>query len=127
MFFRANFGIKPLFCPFTMPLGSICEDRPNCIFMKRRESPEMGMKWRESQKSSRASPLVSPYMFNFPHKLFLLNRSIFSITSFGKVVFGPSAQGLLIIFFCNLSSLRRNELIRQGATIGGLSLPKVLR
>jgi hypothetical protein len=42
----------------------------------------------------------------------------FRYSSEGKVFFGPSVKGL---------RSRRNKLILRGATVGGLSLPKVLK
>jgi hypothetical protein len=46
-------------------------------------------------------------------------------SSEGKAFFGPSAKGLHSCHGLNL--LQRNKLVLQGATVGGLPLPKVLK
>jgi hypothetical protein len=50
---------------------------------------------------------------------------IFAILAKGRCFFGPSAKGLRSCRSLNL--LQRNKLILQGATVGGLPLPKVLK
>jgi hypothetical protein len=46
-------------------------------------------------------------------------------SSEGKVFFGPLAKGLRSYHSQNL--LQMNKLTLRGATVGGLSLPKVLK
>jgi hypothetical protein len=61
-----------------------------------------------------ASQLGGPYM-----------SVSFTILEKGSCFFGPSAKGLRSCHSLNL--LQRNKLIWRGATVGGLSLPKVLK
>jgi hypothetical protein len=49
----------------------------------------------------------------------------FVILAKGRCFFGPSAKGLRS--YRSLNSLQRNKIILRGATVGGLSLPKVLK
>jgi hypothetical protein len=49
----------------------------------------------------------------------------FAILAKGRCFFGPSAKGLRSRR--NLNLLQGNKLILRGATIGGFSLPKVLK
>jgi hypothetical protein len=49
----------------------------------------------------------------------------FAILAKGRCFFGPLAKGLRSRRSLNL--LQRNKLILQGATVGGLPLPKVLK
>jgi hypothetical protein len=49
----------------------------------------------------------------------------FAILAKEMCFFGPSAKGLRSHHSLNL--LQRNKLILQGATVGGLPLPKVLK
>jgi hypothetical protein len=49
----------------------------------------------------------------------------FAILAKGRYFFGPSAKGLRS--YRSLNFLQRNKLILQGATVGGLSIPKVLK
>jgi hypothetical protein len=50
---------------------------------------------------------------------------LIAILAKGRCFFGLSAKGLRLRHSLNL--LERNKLILQGATVGGLLLPKVLK
>jgi hypothetical protein len=81
---------------------------------------------RVTRKGSRASPSTFLRLSNFEINFFI--ESFYHLPNELRegvcrtfVIRPPNST------FCDLSSLRRNELIPQGATVGGLPSPKVLK
>jgi hypothetical protein len=85
---------------------------------------------RAMEKFARVDDSPSTFSLSSGPRVWLhLYRSIcltFSITSFGKLFFEPSAQGLLDIFFVFLARYEKTSSSRKGLLLRP-SLPKIIK
>jgi hypothetical protein len=88
-----------------------------------------GLRWQSQRKQLDGTKNIHDTAFYIytknPTARWVARFRMIRYSSEGKVFFGPSAKGLCSR--CSLNLLQRNKLILRGATVGGLSLPKVLK